>query len=62
MRFGGITGFDKHRVGVYVDDHPHYGRRCRTAEEMAKFGYVEKGGKMVQPMPDEVRDIKAGRK
>lgn len=61
MQFGGISGFKKHRTGVYEDDHPYYGRRCRTAEEMAKFGYVEKDGKMIVPMPDDALKRRTGR-
>ena len=53
MKFGGVSGFDAHRIGIYVDEHPHYGRHCKTREEMESMGYVEKNGKMILPMSDE---------
>ena len=37
--FGGLTGFDAHRVGAFTNEHPDYGRRCLTAEELQYRGY-----------------------
>lgn len=36
--FSGTRTFDEHRVGKYIDIHPHYGRRCLTAEELLAKG------------------------
>lgn len=36
--FGGITAFDRHRVGKYTRKGPDYGRRCLTEEEMLAAG------------------------
>jgi hypothetical protein len=38
--FGGDRGFDPHRYGAYVDEHPHYGRSCRTEQELPDLGLV----------------------
>lgn len=55
MQFGGLSGFDKHRAADGSAGHPHYGRRCRSVEEMAAFGYVLKNGVLIHPMTAEVR-------
>ena len=51
--FGGVRGFDRHRVGSfdheYDDDHPH-GRRCLTDEELLAQGfYINSFGRWSQP-------------
>lgn len=38
--FGGLSGFDIHRVGQYTDTPPDYGRRCLTDEELAAKGIM----------------------
>lgn len=42
--FGGLTGFDDHRAGAYVDTPPDYGRYCRSDADMEARGYHEVGG------------------
>lgn len=49
-KFGGITGFDDHRVGAFKDDHPDYGRSCRSAFRLVLMGYALKNGVWKQPM------------
>lgn len=56
MQFGGLSGFDKHRAADGPAGHPHYGRRCRSVEEMSTFGYVLKNGVLSLPMTAEVRE------
>ena len=43
--FGGLLGFEKHRVGEFNNKPPNYGRRCLSPWEMAEKGMVksEKG-------------------
>jgi hypothetical protein len=36
--FNSTAAFDKHRVGPYDLKAPHYGRRCRTPDEMRAAG------------------------
>ena len=38
--FGGLTGFDTHRVGRYIQSGPDYGRRCLTDQELNNIGYT----------------------
>jgi hypothetical protein len=52
MVFSGLSGFDEHRTGNYVDIGPDYGRRCRSAVEMAERGYVEREGVWKKPMDE----------
>jgi hypothetical protein len=37
-QFAGLGYFEKHRIGDYANGHPHYGRRCRSPEEMRALG------------------------
>jgi hypothetical protein len=37
--FGGLTGFDAHRVGKHTSTGPHYGRRCLSDDELSSKGY-----------------------
>ena len=52
--FGGLTGFDDHRTGQYLDRHPDYGRRCMSGTEMGAKGYrQDAAGLWRQPMDPE---------
>lgn len=47
--FNSLGGFEQHRVGKYTNEHPHYGRRCLTTEELVEMGMVERGGTWRMP-------------
>ncbi len=36
--FAGLSYFERHRIGAFTNEHPHYGRRCRTPDEMRAIG------------------------
>lgn len=51
-RFGGLIGFERHRVGRMVDVPPHYGRRCLDAAALRERGYRPNArGEWVIPLP-----------
>lgn len=57
MTFGGLSGFDAHRTGAFIDRHPDYGRRCRSAAEMEAKGYRQDSrGRWGKPMAEETRE------
>lgn len=41
--FGGLRGFERHRVGEFNNQPPHYGRRCLTAAELEAKGQTRNG-------------------
>jgi hypothetical protein len=58
--FGGLTGFEAHRVGKYLDRHPDYGRRCLTPDEFRAKGYAQDvRGVWREPASDEDREVLA---
>jgi hypothetical protein len=38
--FGGLEGFDTHRVGKFTKEHPHYGRECLDDQALQARGYA----------------------
>lgn len=52
--FGGLSGFEMHRVGRFVDVHPDYGRRCLSDEEMVSKGMRQVGEKWCLKPPSNV--------
>lgn len=54
--FAGITIFDKHRVNdPGHPEHPHYGRRCLTPDEIRALGSELVNGAWNTPMSDQQR-------
>ena len=39
--FGGMEGFERHRIGEFNNQPPHYGRRCLSPAEMEAKGWVK---------------------
>ena len=56
QQFGGLSTFDRHRVGSFTDEHPHYGRRCLTADELRALGFELRAGIWKSPMSQELID------
>ena len=52
-RFGGMTGYDLHRVGEFKYEHPDYGRSCMSAEDLKAEGYVENKGLWRKELSEE---------
>lgn len=52
-QFGGVSLFDKHRVGRSRDIHPHYGRVCRSSFHLALMGAVSRDGVWREPMSED---------
>jgi hypothetical protein len=56
QQFGGLSTFDRHRVGKFTGEHTHYGRRCLTAEELRTLGYELRADIWRRPMPQDLID------
>ena len=39
--FAGLSYFEKHRIGPFTNEHPHYGRRCLSRDEMEDMDAAE---------------------
>jgi len=47
--FGGLEGFDRHRVGRFVPIKAPTQRRCLAGAELIKSGFIDRGGTWVRP-------------
>ena len=57
--FGGTAGFDDHRIGKFVDEHPSYGRRCSEGSELKELGYRLVDGIWKKPLaPDVIEKLR----
>ena len=56
LAFKSVSGFEKHRVGAFTGEHPNYGRRCLSPDELQAIGMEpNEKGKWRVPVPDSTR-------